>query len=313
MNQMNWKNKFKNLKVLKPFDPFNSKLCTCPPKLSLNVYTGCGYECFYCYTSSYSFGRWGYENRNWGVKKNIIENLKKDIERLNKKEFEKYKIVTVSLSSDPYPKAKYVDEEKLKFTRNSLKILTENNFYILLQTKSTLFLRDLDILDKNKTLIGVTITTFDEKISSKIEKYAPSPFERLKAIEKAINSGFKVIVRIDPLIPEINTDLRKLEDMIKLFKNCGVKQLIFSTYKRKKDNEERFRKIFPEIEKKTRILYDYLKRINGYVYMKEDLRRKILSEIKNVCGKYRIYFSCCREGFSDLNDKICDGREVLLC
>ena len=34
------------LKVVKPFDPYNSPLCTCPPKLTLNVYTGCGFECF---------------------------------------------------------------------------------------------------------------------------------------------------------------------------------------------------------------------------------------------------------------------------
>jgi len=148
-------------------------------------------------------------------------------------------------------------------------------------------------------------------LAKKIEKYAPPPLKRLKAIEKATNKGFKTIVRIDPLIPKINTNLKEIEEMIKIFSDIGVKQLIFSTYKRKKDNTERFKKILPEIEKRTRILYDYTKRTNGYVYMKENLRRKFFIKLKNICRKYKVLFSCCREGFFDLNDKICDGRSFI--
>ncbi len=35
--------------ILRPFDPWNSPLCTCPPKMSLNPYTGCPHGCIYCY------------------------------------------------------------------------------------------------------------------------------------------------------------------------------------------------------------------------------------------------------------------------
>jgi len=309
---MNWKDYFKSFKVLKPFDPFNSKLCTCPPKLSLNTYTGCGYECFYCYTSSYSFGKWGYNNTNWGAKKNLIKNLEKDIEKINKSEIlKKYKTVALSLSSDPYPETRFVDEKELKLTRKTLKILTENDFFILIQTKSTLFLRDLDILNKEKTVIGTTITTFNKNLAKKIEKYAPPPLKRLKAIEKATNKGFKTIVRIDPLIPYLNTDLSKIESMVKKFSEIGISQLIFSTYKIKKDNFTRFKKIFPELSKKILLLYNTEKNINGYIYMKKNLREKLLTNIKKICLKNHILFSSCREGLNYLNQNICDGRGII--
>jgi len=300
------------LRALKPFDPYSSPLCACPPKLSLNVYTGCGFECFYCYTSSYLFGRWGYGNTSWGPKLNLIENLKKDIEKIEETPaWEKYKTVAVSLSSDPYPETKYISEKKLSLTRQCLKLLSENRFRVLLQTKSPLFLRELDILDPLNTVIGVTITTMDEKIAGKIEKYAPSPKKRLAALAQAAKQGFKTLVRIDPLIPEINTDVKELGKMTALFADSGIKQVIFSAYKRKHDSQARFSKIFPAIEEKTRGLYDFSKSISGYFYMKEPLRRALLLKAVTLAVKYNLPVSVCREGFTDLNTAVCDGRGLL--
>ena len=41
------------MSYIQPFDPWKSPLCTCPPKYSLNPYTGCGHKCLYCYATSF--------------------------------------------------------------------------------------------------------------------------------------------------------------------------------------------------------------------------------------------------------------------
>ncbi|MEM2412909.1 MAG: radical SAM protein, partial [Candidatus Bathyarchaeia archaeon] len=37
------------MNLLTWFDPWRSPLCTCPPKLTFNPYTGCDHRCVYCY------------------------------------------------------------------------------------------------------------------------------------------------------------------------------------------------------------------------------------------------------------------------
>ena len=39
--------------LISRFDPWHSGLCTCPPKLTFNPYTGCDHRCLYCYATSY--------------------------------------------------------------------------------------------------------------------------------------------------------------------------------------------------------------------------------------------------------------------
>jgi DNA repair photolyase len=73
--------------------------------------------------------------------------------------------VAVSLSSDPYPQTPGVNEAQLKHTRKCLQKLTEAGRWILVQTKSDSVIRDLDVLDPRRTLIGLTITAADADLA----------------------------------------------------------------------------------------------------------------------------------------------------
>ncbi|RKX45555.1 MAG: radical SAM protein, partial [Thermotogae bacterium] len=172
---------------LRPFDPWRSKLCTCPFKYTLNVYTGCDHACVYCYITSYIPKAFKIR-----IKENLLPNLERELQKFNKNF-----IIALSYSSDPYPT---IDKD-LRITRKVLELFKRYNVRCLILTKSNLFEQDLDLLKDLKCAIGITVTTIDEEKARLLEPNAPSPQERIKALKKAKKEGIPVYARIDPIIP----------------------------------------------------------------------------------------------------------------
>ena len=275
--------------LLTPFDPWKSTLCTCPPKLTLNPYTGCDHGCIYCYASSY-IPRF-FECR---PKKNLLNRLKKEASKLNNE------LISISNSSDPYPQL----EKELKLTRNCLKILEQNKCRIQLITKSDLVIRDIDILKRINCVVSITVLTNNDKLSKKLEPGAPISSKRLEAIETLVKEKIPTTVRIDPLIPFINDDLTELIETIASF---GIQHITSSTYKIKPDNWRRFCKIFPETAEKLKpMFFTEGSKVGRSLYLPKDIRFNLMKKVKQLAEKHAIKFGSCREGFQ-LNSAICDG------
>jgi hypothetical protein len=65
---------------------------------------------------------------------------------------------------------------------------------------------------------------------------------------------------------------------------------------------------FKEYEKIWQKLYFVQgQRTGGYLYLNEGLRKKLITEVKEICARLNLHFSSCREGFSGLNTANCDG------
>jgi len=283
--------------IITQFDPWKSKLCTCPFKYSFSPYTGCSHSCLYCYASSY-IPRF-FEVR---VKKDVIKQLNKEISKIKQNKY-----VTIANSNDPYQPL----EEKLKLTREALKIFSNHNFRIMIVTKSDLVARDLDVLKKARVAVSITITTLDEKKAKRLEPNAPSPEKRLEAIRYLSKNRIPTIARIDPIIPFIN-DV-EIDELVKVAAEAGVKHIVSSTYKVKLDNWKRMEKEFPEEMKKLRSLY-FVKgeRINGYYYLPVEYRYQLMRKIAEKTKEFGVTFAACREGFLELNSaKTCDGSHLI--
>ncbi len=277
------------------FDPWKSEICSCPKKYSLSPYTGCSHGCLYCYASSYII--------NFSKprkKKDFLARLQKEIKKIPENS-----IIAISNSSDPYIPL----EKEFKLTRKLLEILESYNLKINLITKSSLILSDLDLLKKFKSLVvSISLTTLNEQLAKKLEPNASSPKKRLFAIKK-ISNYLPVVCRFDPIIYNINTN--EIPSMIKKLKQCGVKQIITSTYKTKPDNFNRMIKAFPNNKELWYNLY-YKKgqRKSNSIYLPEILRKKIIEQVRNISLKENILFSSCREGFNDFNTAVCDGSSL---
>jgi DNA repair photolyase len=277
------------------FDPWQSSQCTCPPKLTFNPYTGCSHNCVYCYAQSY-IPRF----QDCRPKKNLLKRLEHEAVKL------KGETISIANSSDPYPHM----EAELGLTRQCLQILSRSNCRIQIVTKSSLVTRDANLLREKPSTVAVTITTEDDETAKKLEPHAPTPNERLKAIETLIHKGIQVSARIDPIIPFVNDNPAKL---INTLAETGVKHITSSTYKVKRDNWQQFAAAMPEEAKKLKPLYwNQGERANGCLWLPRDLRLKLLTNVRKQTLRNGIEFAVCREGLSQLNTAPCDGSWLLL-
>jgi len=284
----------KSVNLISKFDPWVSKLCTCPIKLTFNPYTGCDHACVYCYASSYVPRFF-----NCRPKRDLISRLRREAARLGGE------MISIANSSDPYPNL----EAGTGLMRKCLEILSEHNCRIQIVTKSNLVVRDIDLLRKSASMVSMTITTEDNYIAKLIEPHAPSPSERFKAIEDLVGEGIPTSVRIDPIIPFVNDEP---ENLIKTLADIGIKHITSSTYKVKLDNWQRFSIALPKAAEKLKPLYfEKGEKIGRYIYLPVDLRFALMKTVAAIAEKYGVKFGTCREGLSHLNTATCDGSWLL--
>jgi DNA repair photolyase len=280
--------------LISSFDPWRSGLCTCPPKLTFNPYTGCDHQCTYCYASSYipNF-------KDCHPKKDALPMLKREAAKL------KGETISISNSSDPYPRTEATEG----LTRRCLEILVENNCKIQIITKSNLVTRDDDLLTKVPSTVALTITTDDDDLSKILEPFAPSSSQRIRAAQDLIKAEIPVSVRIDPIIPHVND---QPERIIKILSDIGVKHITCSTYKAKADNWMRLTIAMPQMAERLKPLYFVQgEKIGGSAFLPKALRYKILKPIRDLAEANGMKFGVCREGLAKLNTATCDGSWLM--
>lgn len=161
----------------------------------VNPYTGCQINCRYCYARLF-MKRYSGHKEPWGefvdVKINAGEVLEKQLARAKKG------VIWISSVCDPYQPL----EETYAVTRRCLEILAVKQFPVNIQTKSTLILRDLDILQEFEHVeAGFTITTDDEAVAKHFEPGAPPIKRRIAALKKIRSAGIETFAFIGPILP----------------------------------------------------------------------------------------------------------------
>ncbi len=160
----------------------------------INPYTGCQHNCLYCY--AHFMKRFTGHREPWGqfvdVKLNAPDLLRQEITR------KKTGRVWISGVCDPYQPL----EAKYKLTRQCLEILAQNNWPVVVQTRSPLVLRDIDILKAGENFeVGLSITTADENIRKLFEPTAPPIKERVRALDELHQAGIRTYAMIAPILP----------------------------------------------------------------------------------------------------------------
>lgn len=215
---------------------------------ALNPYRGCEHACVYCYSPGVLR-----ETRKWGgfvdVKANLPRVLSKELKKKRRG------VVGVSTVTDAYQPV----EGRFRVTRACLRLLLKKDFPIVIQTKSDLVLRDLDLIKGfTQKEVGFTITTLDGDLAEKYEPGASRVEERLLALEKIAQSGVDTWVFLGPVMPYLTDRDDGIERLISRLADIGVKEVIADRLNYRRGVRERvmefLRREYPDLVEKYRRL-----------------------------------------------------------
>jgi len=193
-----------------------------PFRFTINAYRGCSHSCVYC------FARPTHEYLGLGIGEDFDTKL---VVKINAVERVRAELaapkwagehIAMGTNTDPYQRC----EAKFHLTRGIVGVLGEaaNPFSVL--TKSTLILRDLDLLKaaaaRTDVRANFSIGTLDENVWKATEPGTPHPRRRVEAVARLNEAGIPCGVLVAPVLPCISDSPEQLEDVVKACVEVGA-------------------------------------------------------------------------------------------
>ncbi|MCD8036741.1 MAG: radical SAM protein [Clostridiales bacterium] len=177
-------------------------------KNGMNIYRGCEHGCIYCDSRSSCY-HMNHAFEDIEVKENAIELLEKALRSKRKK-----CMIGTGAMTDPYISIEY----ELGYVRKALELIYSYGFGFTVMTKSSMVLRDLDILkkinEKTKCVVQMTLTTYDEDICRKIEPNVSTTKDRFETLKVLRDSEIPTVVWLSPILPYINDTWENISGII---------------------------------------------------------------------------------------------------
>jgi DNA repair photolyase len=196
-----------------------------PFRYTVNVYRGCSHACTYCFarpTHEYLGMDAGEDfERRIVVKVNAPERLRMELAAPSWAG----ETIAMGTNTDPYQPA----EGRYRLTRGVLEGLVEaaNPFSIL--TKSTMVVRDADLLVEGarRTQVGIafSIGTLDEEVWRLSEPGTPPPRRRLDALRQLRERGLPASVLVAPLLPGLSDGDEQIEAVVRACLDAGAESI----------------------------------------------------------------------------------------
>lgn len=184
---------------------------------TMNIYRGCTHGCIYCDSRSNCYNM-THDFEDIEIKENCVEILENKL----KSKRQKCMIKTGSMT-DPYIPL----EIAIKNTRKVLEIVEKYDFGFSLITKSSLVLRDIDLLkkinDKTKCVVQITLTTFDDDLCKIIEPNVSTTSERYEILKQMQLANIPTVVWLCPILPYINDTFENINGILNYCIDANVK------------------------------------------------------------------------------------------
>lgn len=166
---------------------------------TLNPYGGCAFGCSYCYVKGMPVA--AFREEAWGawvdVKQGADELLRRELARAAAKGPVR---IFMSSSTDPYQPAEYREQ----VTRSLLEAMAEAPpDFLLVQTRSPLVTRDIDLLLRlgSRVRVSMTVETDLDTVRRVFSPAAPPIAARLKALARLKEAGVPIQAAVAPVLP----------------------------------------------------------------------------------------------------------------
>ena len=253
---------------------------------AINPYRGCEFACRYCYArytheflemnNPEDFERKIYfkQNASWLLTQEL-KRLKPDTQ------------IALGTATDPYQPV----ERKQGVTRSVLEAFTATSgFQLGIITKSTLILRDLDLLKeiatRHKLTLHITVTTMNTRLARVLEPRAPRPDLRMQAVAELRQAGLRTGVMCSPLMPGITDSRSSITAVAKAASQAGANFMAAGALFLKPCSRPTFmsfvREHFP-----TQLLA-YEQRYGDKAFVSPEYRKRIADLVDSIRREYKL-------------------------
>lgn len=233
----------------------------------INPYAGCPHGCKYCYASFMK--RFTGHSEEWGT----FIDIKRCSKPINKKKLKGKTVFLASVTDcyNPY-------EGKYCITQDILKQILDVECTVSISTKSSLILRDVELLKQFKNLsVAMSINTMDENFKSDMDN-ASSIEARMNALKVLHENGIHTVLFMSPIFPAI-TNYKEIIEKSRLF----VDEYWFENLNLRGEYKAR---ILKYINEKYSQHIDLYKQI--YVDGNKDYWDELETEIEAYCTEHSI-------------------------
>lgn len=251
----------------------------------MNIYRGCTHGCIYCDSRSKCY-QFTHLFEDVEVKQNAPQLLEKALQSKRKK-----CMIGTGAMSDPYMHC----EKELRLTRKCLEIINKYGFGVAIQTKSDRILDDIDLLDeinrKSKTVVQMTLTTYDDELCRIIEPHVCNTKRRIEVLEKMKEREIPTVVWITPLLPFINDTKENVEAIVNECVRVGVKGIIdfgMGLTLREGDREYYYAaldKYFPGLKER------YIRTYGNAYELPSPNQKQLMALFKKICSENGIIYT----------------------
>ena len=249
----------------------------------INPYIGCSHACLYCYASFMK--RITNHSENWGSFIDI---------KLTDKELDLKKIQNKNIFMSSVTDCYLALEKDYLITRNILEELERVSCNLTISTKSSLILRDLDILKRFKNLtICISINTVNERFKNDMDK-ASSIKERINTLKVLHENNIHTVAFVSPIFPYITN----IEDIVKATKYY-VDEYWFENLKLRGEYKK---DILNYIKNNYKELYS--KYVDIYFNLNMTYWKDLRIDIKNICNKYNLKYKIFFEEEKEDDNKV---------